>query len=45
MQSVRGGTEFLSDYLMPFRWLANKHKYNVIPSIFGDWRARFLLLF
>jgi hypothetical protein len=45
MQSVRGGTEFLSDYLMPSPMPDNKRKYNGIWPDFGRSRARFLLLF
>src|SRR5207249_3003963 len=45
MQSVRGGTEFLSDYLMPSPMPDNKHKYNGIWPNFGRCRARFLLAF
>jgi hypothetical protein len=45
MQSVRGGTEFLSDYLLPSPMPDNKHKYNGIWPDFDRSRARFLLLF
>jgi hypothetical protein len=45
MQSVRVGTEFLSNYLLPSPMPDNNHKYNGIWPDFGRWRARFLLLF